>query len=123
MFLIQNLDANKTVKARTLANGSFHRNYYDKAENASWTAPIDLILMTATIDAEAKLDVATIDIPNAFIQTVVIHEEENRIVMKIRGTLVEILVNIEDFVCSRDEKQFTACWKVHCSNTRNGEQT
>jgi hypothetical protein len=38
-------------------------------------------------------DIAVIDIPNAFVQTVV-EDKEHRVIVCIRGPLVDILVNI-----------------------------
>jgi hypothetical protein len=64
------------------------------------------IVITATIDAKQNRDVMTADVPNAFVQTAV--DEKNlkkgkRIIMKIRGPLVDMLCNIapkiyEDYV-------------------------
>ena len=51
--------------------------------------------MTATIEAEEGRDVATMDIPNAFIQTPIKTEGTDKIVMKIRGLLVDILVQLD----------------------------
>jgi hypothetical protein len=53
--------------------------------------------LTAVIEAEEERDIATCDIPNAFIQ---MHMEEkdqdgNRTIMKIRGVLVDILCDID----------------------------
>lgn len=40
-------------------------------EDASPTAALDSVLLTATIDAKERRDVAAIDIPNAFVQTLI----------------------------------------------------
>ena len=56
----------------------------------------DAILMTAVIDAEERRDVSTIDILNAFIQTPMEQSEgADKIYMKIRGPLVNMLVNLD----------------------------
>lgn len=58
-------------------------------------------MLTAVIEAEEGRDVATMDIPNAFIQTDLpsTDEEGNRTIMKIRGALVDILCELEpDFI-------------------------
>jgi hypothetical protein len=54
-------------------------------------------LLTAVIEAREQRDVATCDIPNAFIQTEVAQQDKegNRIIMKIRGILVEILCELD----------------------------
>jgi hypothetical protein len=55
------------------------------------------ILITAGIDAKQNRDVMTCDIPNAFVQTDIPKEKlekGKRILMKIRGALVDILVEM-----------------------------
>ena len=68
----------------------------DKEDTASPTTALEAVLMTAVIDAKEGRDVATVDIPNAFIQTELPKEEvKPRIVLKIRGALVDMLVSID----------------------------
>ena len=67
-------------------------------EAASPTVMTKLVLLTAGIEAKEQRDVATFDIPNAFIQT---HVEDrdaqgDRIVMKIRGAMVDVLLEIDE---------------------------
>ena len=50
-------------------------------------------MLTCVIDAVEGRDVAIIDVPNAFVQTVV-EDEEHRVIIRIRGPLVDILVSI-----------------------------
>jgi hypothetical protein len=50
-------------------------------------------MLTCVIDADENRDVAIVDIPNAFIQTVV-EDEKDRAFIQIRGPLVDILVSI-----------------------------
>jgi hypothetical protein len=50
--------------------------------------------ITATIDAKQGRDVMTIDVPNAFIQTDMEKIDRNRLIMKICGPLVEMLVSL-----------------------------
>jgi hypothetical protein len=52
-------------------------------------------MITCVIDAQVERDVAVVDIPNAFVQTVVREEDaEHCVVVCIRGPLVDILVSI-----------------------------
>jgi hypothetical protein len=53
-------------------------------------------LITGVIEAKEERDVMTCDIPNAFIQAYLPKKEpgEDRVVMKITGVLVDMLVNI-----------------------------
>ena len=53
------------------------------------------ILLTTVIDAKENRDVATVDISNAFIQTDVENNDDgSRVIMKIRGPLVDMLVEL-----------------------------
>lgn len=91
IFLNEKRDG--TVKARTCANGSTQRSYIGKEDATSPTVMLESIMLTATIDAKQGRDVMTADIPNAFVQTDIDLDGE-RIIMKIRGALVDMLVDI-----------------------------
>jgi hypothetical protein len=86
-----------TIKARHCANGSTQRSYMDREEVSSPTVSTDSTILTAVIEAEEGRDVATCDIPNAFIQTEVAKTDKDghRTIMKIRGSLVNILCSID----------------------------
>ena len=93
IFLVEKRD--KSIKGRACANGSTQREYTERDEAASPTAMTESILITATIDAKQRRDVMTADIPNAFVQTDIEEKEKGeRIVMKIRGQLVDMLVEL-----------------------------
>jgi hypothetical protein len=52
-------------------------------------------MLTCVIKAQEGRDVAVVDIPNAFVQIVVGDEDkEHRVIVRIRGPLVDILVSI-----------------------------
>jgi hypothetical protein len=52
-------------------------------------------MLTCVIDAQEDRDLAVVDIPNAFVQTVVNEEDaEHCVIVRIRGPLVDILVSI-----------------------------
>ena len=72
---------------------STQRDYIPKEDAASPTASTEAVLITGVIDAKQNRDVMTLDIPNAFVQTK-IPEGEEKIIMKIRGALVDILCEI-----------------------------
>ena len=84
------------IKARHCANGSKQRQWMSQEDVTSPTVMTDSVLLTATIEAEEGRDVATFDIPNAFIQTPVeeIDSDGDRIIMKIRGAMVDMLLDI-----------------------------
>ena len=53
----------------------------------------EAVLLSSTIDAEERRDVAVVDIPNAFIQTRV-EDEKDMAIIRVRGLLVDILVEL-----------------------------
>ena len=95
LFLVEKRDG--TIKARHCANGSVQRNWISSEDTASPTVYTESVLLSAVIDAEERRDVAVSDVPNAFIQTEVDERDEdgNRMIMKIRGVLVDILCNMD----------------------------
>jgi hypothetical protein len=107
IFLVEKRDG--TVKARTCANGSTQREYIEREDAASPTASTDSIILTAVIDAKQNRDVMTADVPNAFVQTE-IDQSGEKIVMKIRGVLVDMLVEMcpeiyQDFVVTHGKEK------------------
>jgi hypothetical protein len=103
IFLNEKRD--ETVKARMCANGSSQRSYIAREDVSSPTATTEAIITTGVIDAKQRRDVMTLDIPNAFVQTP-IPLNGDKIIMKIRGQLVDMLLELcpgvyEDYV--RDE--------------------
>jgi len=85
------------VKARHCANGSVQRGWMSREDTSSPTVSTEAIFLTSVIEAEEERDVATCDIPNAFIQTECAFRDKDghRTVMKIRGVLVDILCDID----------------------------
>jgi hypothetical protein len=81
------------IKGRTVAGGNKQRDYISKEEASSPTVTTEAVLLTCIIDADKGRDVAVIDIPNAFIQTRV-EDEKDMAIIKIRGILVDMLLNI-----------------------------
>jgi hypothetical protein len=93
IFLTEKKDGR--IKARTCANGSTQREYTDREEATSPTAMTESHLIIAVIDAKQGRDVMTTNIPNTFVQ-MDIEDKPNgeKIIMKIQGTLVDMLVDI-----------------------------
>ncbi len=55
----------------------------------------EAVILTAIVDAKEKRDVATVDLPNAFCQTVITDaDSEHCIIVRQRGALVDMLVDI-----------------------------
>ena len=81
------------VKGRAVAGGNKQRGYIDKEDASSPTVAIESVILTSIVDALEERDVAIVDIPNAFIQTVV-KEKSKRVIIRIRGMLVDMLLKI-----------------------------
>jgi hypothetical protein len=93
MFLTEKRD--KSVKGRMAYNGKPTREWLSPEDAASPTAALESILITGVIEAKEERDVMTCDIPNAFVQACLPKKEpgEDRVVMKITGVLVDMLVD------------------------------
>ncbi len=76
-----------------MARGNKQQDYISKEDASSPTITTEAILLSCIIDAEEGRDVAVIDIPNAFIQMQV-EDEEDMAIIKIRGVIMDILVQI-----------------------------
>ena len=63
----------------------------DKEDLASPTVLLESVMITSVIDAKEGREVAVIDIPNAFVQT---EREGKHVIMKMRGKLAELLVEV-----------------------------
>ena len=83
IFLVEKKSG--TIKARHCMNGSKQRNWIRPEEAASPTVMTESALLTAAIEAHENRDVATWDMPNAFMQTAVeeLYQDGDRIIMKI----------------------------------------
>ncbi len=94
MFLTEKRDG--TVKGRAVYNGKPTREWLSREDAASPTATTESIFLTATIDAQEGRDVMVMDVPNAFIQTELpkMSEDEDRVIMKITGAMVDMLVSV-----------------------------
>jgi hypothetical protein len=94
MFLGEKRD--KSIKGRMVYNGKPSREWLSREDATSPTAALESIMLTAIVDAKEGRDVMTCDIPNAFIQTELpnIKDGDERVIMKITGVLVDLLVDI-----------------------------
>ena len=94
-FITQKSD--DELKGRTCADGSTQREWMSRDQVSSPTVSTEATLITGVIDALERRDVATCDIPNAFVQTDLdkTDKDGNRTIMKIRGPLVHILCEMD----------------------------
>ena len=97
MMLLAEKDITKKKKGRLVFRGDGTREWLSREDTASPTASLEGIELTITVDAYENRDMMSIDVPNAFIQTFMPDSGENgeRVVMKITGTMVDILINME----------------------------
>ena len=95
-----------TIKGKRVTGGNKRQFYIPKEDASSPTVATKAVLITCIINVEENIDVAIIDIPNAFIQKQV-ENEKNKSFIKIRGILVDILYEIDPhykIYVTRDKK-------------------
>jgi hypothetical protein len=78
------------IKGRGCADGRRQRIYSKKEDASSPTVAMESVFLTSLIEASENRDVATVDIPGAFLQA----EIDEIIYVKMAGTIVDILVGI-----------------------------
>jgi hypothetical protein len=76
-----------------VVGGNKQQGYITKEDASSPTVSVEADLLACIIDANKKRDIAIVDIPNAFIQTIV-EDEKDKALICIHGPLVDILVSI-----------------------------
>ena len=82
---------NGTIKGRGCADGRKQRAHTSKEEASSPTVAIEAVMLSCVIDAMERRDVATVDIPGAFMQA----DMEDIVHMKLEGKMAELLVRID----------------------------
>ena len=84
---------NRDIKSRNVADGSKQRTYneYDKSDCSSPTVSADSIFLTGVVYAHEKLEIAILDIANAFLHT----ENDEKILMLLRGKLAKMMVQVD----------------------------
>ena len=81
----------RTIKRITVPGGNKQRDSISKEDASSPTAATELVLLTCIIDSEEHINVAVVDILNAFVQTHVQHKKDMSII-NIIGVIVDILL-------------------------------
>jgi hypothetical protein len=81
----------RKIKARGCADGRKQRETTTKEDASSPAVAIESIMLSATIDAMEERDVATVDIPGAFMQ-----EDIDEVVhVRFEGEIAEMLVRMD----------------------------
>ena len=91
MFITERRDGR--IKSRKCAIGSKQHKFdgYDKAAGGSPTVSTDGIIVTTAIDEHEERDVATLDIPTAFLYA----DNDEHIIMLLKGKVVKLLVKLQ----------------------------
>jgi Reverse transcriptase (RNA-dependent DNA polymerase)/Zinc knuckle len=79
------------IKARGCADGRKQRAHTTKEESSSPTVSIEAVFLSCMIDALEQRDVATVDVPGAFMQA----DMDELVHMRLVGTMAELLVRID----------------------------
>jgi hypothetical protein len=111
MYLKEKRDGK--IKGRGCADGRPQRLYTSKIESSSPTACLAALLLTCMIDAFEGRDVATVDIPGAFLQTKMPEDEEDVHVI-LDGRMAELLAKIapdtyQEYVYHRRGQAYIYC--------------
>ena len=92
------------IKSRTCINGAPQRSYIKKEDAASPTAATDSVFMVGAINAYENRDVATMDLPGAFLNTLT----DEQVFMVLKGELCELMVQVDPKIyrkyVTRDKK-------------------
>ena len=111
MYLKEKRDG--STKGRGCADGRPQRLYTSKIETSSPTASLAGIMLTCMIDAYERRDVATVDIPGAFLQTKLPEEDEDVHVV-LDGRMAELLAKVspetyQEYVYHRRGQAYIYC--------------
>ena len=80
-----------TIKGRGCADGRKQRKTTRKEDASSPTVSIESLMISCTIDAHEGRDVATADIPGAFMQA----DMDEMVHVRLEGTMAELLVKLD----------------------------
>jgi hypothetical protein len=85
------------IKGRGCADGRFQREYMSKEETSSPTVATEALILSCVIDAIEERDVATCDIPGAFMQS----DMKGKVIMKLEGVMAEVIIKIDPKLYTR----------------------
>jgi hypothetical protein len=95
MFIKEKRDG--LLEACGRANGRSQRECVSKDETSSPTVATEALLLSCVIDAAEGRDVATCDIPGAFMQS----DMKDKVIMKLEGVMTEVVLKIDPSKCSK----------------------
>jgi hypothetical protein len=79
------------IKGRGCADGRSQRDHMTKQETSSPTVATESLILSCVIDAIEGRDIATCDIPGAFMQS----DMKGKVIMKLEGVMAEIIIKID----------------------------
>jgi Reverse transcriptase (RNA-dependent DNA polymerase) len=83
------------IKGRGCADGRKQRLYLSKEDTSSPTVAIESVNLSCVIDADENRDVATVDIPGAFLHA----DMDDTVYLKIDGDMALMLTNLAPCLC------------------------
>jgi hypothetical protein len=86
VFLKEKRDG--SIKGRACADGRKQREGFNKSDSISPTAALESLLITATVDAFERREVAIVDVPGAYLTA----NMDEEVFMCIMGRLAELMV-------------------------------
>ena len=90
-----------STKGRATVNGSTQRACMHENDASSPTANAELILLASAHEVKEERDAIMLDVLNTFLQTSMPKvDSKERVIMKLRGALADMLLEIEYDVCS-----------------------
>ena len=89
-IMLTKMKASGECKTRTVADGSQQRGTERDEDKTSPTVSLQAILLKSIIDTKEQRFVITMDIPNAFLNSNLPHDE--KVIMRLVGELAEIIV-------------------------------
>ncbi len=85
------------IKARLCADGRKQRETTSKEDASAPTVPIEAVMLSTVIDAMEERDVATVDIPGAFMQA----DIDEVVHVEFEGEIAEMLVKLDPKLCRK----------------------
>ncbi len=79
------------MKVRGCTDRCSQSKYMSKQQTSSPTVATESLILSCVIDAIEKRDVATCDIPGAFMQS----DMKGKVVMKLEGVMAEVILKID----------------------------
>jgi Reverse transcriptase (RNA-dependent DNA polymerase) len=86
------------IKGRGCADGRKQRIYTTKKEASSPTVSIESLMISCSIDAKENRDMATVDIPGAFMQV----DMDEIVHMRLEGTMADLVVKLSPKIFEKE---------------------